>query len=214
MNFYNNKLHYILEKLNTISHPKDKKKYLLEQKRDFNTEGNTGTDADIVRQWFQDSIEDVEFDLELLQDTPRPNQNSAQIKKPKTNKKQSYQWLGNPESELPQLFQCLSEKELITEDVTPKQISDVFTSKEIDSIAPIKWASGNASELLYFIYELMDKGIIIKSQRMDYVKLRSCFVKANGSRFPDGFKDLKGKLKVNLSEQKQTTIDNIVNEFF
>lgn len=206
---YTNMLNKITQNLTLIKDPMKKKQYLLEQKRDFNSEGNTGEEADRVRQWFEDSIQIAENEPSLIQET----QKSTQTQKPKKDKKQSYEWLGNPDYELPQLFQCLSDKGLITEDVTPKQISDVFTSKEIDSITPIKWASGNASELLYFIYKLMDKGIIYDTQRMDYVKLRSCFVKANGSRFPDGFKDLKGKLKMNLSEQKQTTIDNIVNEF-
>lgn len=140
-------------------------------------------------------------------------QKKSQTKKSQT--KTSYLWLNNPKDELLELFKLLKEDyKLIAEETTFKQLEAVFTNQPISDIVPIKWHQNNATELLYFIEELIKTDNIEGNKnRSDYKKLISCFVMPDGKKFENNFKQLKIDIKVNLSEKKQKSISTLVNNF-
>jgi hypothetical protein len=141
--------------------------------------------------------------------------NSTKGKLPKQQKKTSYVWQNNPDSELPELYSLMiKEYKLIAAETTYEQFKAVFTGQPIDSINPMKWHQDNASELLYFIDKLeQSNNIEHNPKRADYQKLTACFVKPDGKPFNAVWKSLKTNIAINLSPDKQKAIDELVNNF-
>ena len=135
--------------------------------------------------------------------------------KDKQQQKTSYVWQSNPDKELPELYKLMIDKyKLIAPETTLEQFKAVFTGQAIESINPIKWHQENASELLYFIDRLQQTNNIVHNpKKADYQKMTSCFVKPDGSQFNEALKSLKTKIDINLSQDKQTAIDELVSNF-
>lgn len=123
----------------------------------------------------------------------------------------SYKWLG-VDTELPELFLKMKDV-LISNDTTPKDFRMIFSEVEIAKIKPIKWHDSNASELLYFILQLSEKGLIKQGKQTNYKALTGCFVKNDGNPFQEKFKSLKQNLDINLSQKKKDIIDDIIAPF-
>lgn len=73
--------------------------------------------------------------------------------KPQKNQKQmtSYEWLSDPDKELPQLYSLMINKyKLIAPETTDEQFKAVFTGQPIDCINPIRWIESNRL-LAYFL---------------------------------------------------------------
>jgi hypothetical protein len=135
-------------------------------------------------------------------------------KPPKQQKKTSYVWQTNPDTELPELYSLMINKyKLIASETTYEQFKAAFTGQEIESINPIKWHQDNASELLYFIEKLgQSNNIEHNPKRADYQKLKACFVKPDGSQFNEALKTLKQQIQF-ISPDKQRAIDELVSNF-
>lgn len=125
----------------------------------------------------------------------------------------SYVWQDDHKEELPKLYKLMKDKYL-HKNTTLKQFKAVFTGKTTENFTPIKWHDTNAYELLYFIMQLIDSGNIDGSlKRMDYIKLKACFIKPNGEPFTTDFKVVKQKVKEELSAEKQEAIDELISHF-
>lgn len=132
-------------------------------------------------------------------------------KPPKQQKKTSYVWQSNQEKELPELYSLMINKyKLIAPETTYEQFKAVFTGQPIESINPIKWHQDNASELLYFNEAIKNK---VNDVWHIYQRLEACFVKPDGKPFKAVWKSLKTNIDINLSSDKQKTIDEIVKNF-
>ena len=131
---------------------------------------------------------------------------------PKTTIIESYKWLNEPDTELPELYKKMVGL-FIHSETSEEQFMDVFSGQPIKNITPIKWHEDNVSELLYFIINLSETYNIEKKKRTDYKKLTACFVKPNGEPFDAKFKELKQKLEYNLSKDKQKAIDELLSHF-
>lgn len=151
----------------------------------------------------------IEFSEFILKND---TQNSKQSKK---LKKTSYVWLGNPENDLRELHKLMTnDYKLIASETTYEQFEMVFTGQPIEKINQIRWHQDNASELLYFINRLEESNNIdYNPKRADYIKLAACFVKPNGEQFNAVWKSLKTSIKINLSLNKQKSIDDLVSNF-
>jgi hypothetical protein len=136
-------------------------------------------------------------------------------KPPKQQKKTSYVWQNNPDTELPELCSLMiKEYKLIASETTYEQFKAVFTGQPIESIEPIKWHQANASELLYFIERLeQSKQIDHNPKKADYQRMTACFVKPDGIVFKAVWKSLKTNLDINLSPEKQKAIDELISNF-
>jgi len=137
--------------------------------------------------------------------------------KPKRKEtKISYNWLINPDTELKELFELMTNKyKLIASDTSYEAFEAIFSACPIDEhFNPIKWHDNNASELLYFIHNLKDGHKIsgIKN-RIDYKKMTSCFVQPDGKQFNANWKQLKFNIEINLSERKREAIDELLKNF-
>jgi hypothetical protein len=135
--------------------------------------------------------------------------------KKKSQKKTSYLWLNNPKKELLELYKLLNKDyNLIASETTFEQLEAVFTGQSIDDIIPIKWHQNNATELLYFIENLIKTDNIVgNKKRSDYKKMTACFVMPNGKKFDSNFKQLKIDFNYNLSEKKRKAISELINNF-
>lgn len=120
----------------------------------------------------------------------------------------SYKW---EKYSISKLFNSVKEK-LIDKDTTKENFSNVFSEKPVKEISPVKWHDGNASELLYFITQMMENGCITKEKRMNYNRLKGCFVKNDGKPFTENFKELKQSLDISLSPEKTKFIDKILQK--
>lgn len=129
----------------------------------------------------------------------------------KQQKKTTYQWQSNPDKEIPKLYSLMiDEYKLIAPETTYEQFTVIFTGQPIDTINPIKWHQDNASELLYFNEAIKSK---VNSVWHIYKRMAACFVKPDGKPFLASFKELKQNLNINLSSDKQGTIDELVSNF-
>lgn len=195
------------DELNNIEPPEavakiDKQLYQLRKKELLAEIGADGlNDWD---KWLQKYLSN-EIDYQQKKPTRKP---------PKQQKKTSYVWQSNPNKELPELYSLMINKyKLIAPETTPEQFKAVFTGQAIETINPIKWHQDNASELLYFIAKLeQTNNIEHNPKRADYQKLKSCFVKPDGSQFNEALKTLKQQIEF-ISPEKQKAIDELVNNF-
>lgn len=113
-------------------------------------------------------------------------------------------------SDISDLYSKLNERYISAE---KDDFYKIFTQNPTSSFTPARWKSDNASELLYLITQLMDGGLIQEEKRMDYQRLKKCFVKANGDVFDADWKSLKQNLDINLSMDKKKPIDLIIESF-
>lgn len=101
---------------------------------------------------------------------------------------------------------------LIDKNTAYVNFKEIFTGYSVNEISPLKWHDGNASELLYFITQLMELGFIPMERRLNYQRLKTCFVKYNGASFIENFKELKQSLEISLSPEKKLFIDKILRK--
>lgn len=136
-------------------------------------------------------------------------------KPPKQQKKTSYVWQSNPDNELPELYSLMIDKyKLIAPETTLEQFTAIFTGRPIDEIEPIRWHQENASELVYFIVRLeQTDNIVHNPKKTDYQKMTACFVKPDGNHFKANWKQIKQNISINLSSDKQKSIDDLVSNF-
>jgi len=127
----------------------------------------------------------------------------------------SYQWQGKPD-ELKELFYKIKGN-LISDKTKWNDFEKVFSGLPVDEIARIKWHDYNATELIFFIQHLenidgtgikanIDKN---KKRRSDFIKLKSCFVKPDGSQFNENFKQLAQNAEITLQQAKQAFITGL-----
>lgn len=123
----------------------------------------------------------------------------------------SYSKLGLAENEIDELYELLISKRLIIkENNSLDSLKAVFSSSIIGTFRPIWW-NGSPSELIYFVSELMEKGLINKESRMDYEnRLRKCFLDENGKAFLSDFASLKRDLLL-ISQSTKEPIDEIIS---
>lgn len=128
-----------------------------------------------------------------------------------TNHNISYVWVDkDAETELPKLYSALCSQYITQTDLASFQA--VFSGRKIGTFQPIRW-SGNASELIYFILSLMPGLVIDERKRMNWQKLKECFVKSDGSLFKEDFKNLKKGLETDLADSKKKQIDGLLYQF-
>jgi hypothetical protein len=131
--------------------------------------------------------------------------------KPKS-KKYSYQWLGKPD-ELKELFESMKGN-FLSNDNKLDDFVKVFSNVEVNpNFKPIRWNNDVASEVLFFIKILREKGLIEKSNRMDYTQLQLLFVKPDGNRFDGDLKVSYNRLDIDFSPNKQKELSNLLNGF-
>ena len=99
-----------------------------------------------------DDLNDWEKWLKKYYSNEKDHQQKRTNKKlPKQQKKTSYVWQSNPDTELPQLHQLMIiDYNLIAPETTLEQFKAVFTGQSIESIKPIKWIESNRL-LAYFL---------------------------------------------------------------
>jgi hypothetical protein len=140
----------------------------------------------------------------------------SHLNQPKPKDKISYVWNVHPDKELPELYsKMLKEYQLIASETTYVQFNAIFTGQPIGkSFEPVRWHNNNASELLYFVIKLEESSnIVCKPKQTDYKKLTSCFVQPNGNKFDANWRQLKTNIRINLSQDRQKTIDDLLFSF-
>jgi hypothetical protein len=116
----------------------------------------------------------------------------------------SYNWISNPNEELPKLYQGLIATQLIHPDTTFEQLKAVFTSKPLQAIEPINWIG--AKNLLAYFLDCIQKHKIPTNTNVWSIAER-CFVNA----------DSLAQSKTNYENSKRGTpkqsdiIDEILN---
>lgn len=139
------------------------------------------------------------------------NRSKKGMNKPKS-KKYSYQWLGKPD-ELKDLFERMKGN-FLSNDNKLDDFIKVFSNVEVcPNLKPIRWNNDNASEVLFFIKSLKEKGLIGNFNRMDYYKMKLLFVKPDGSLFDGDLKVSYNRLDIDFSHKKQKELGNLLNGF-
>lgn len=134
----------------------------------------------------------------------------------KSKDKISYVWNMHPDKELPELYsKMLNEYKLIESETTYEQFNAIFTGQPTGkTFEPVRWHNNNASELLYFVIKLEESSnIVCNPNQTDYKKLTSCFVQPNGNKFEANWRQLKTNIRINLSQDRQKTIDDLLFSF-
>lgn len=129
----------------------------------------------------------------------------------RTKKIYSYNWK-LPKQKINDLYKQLKKESLIDKSTKYASFEMIFSSLPVTKIEnKIVWSSSNATELLYFVLQLVNNEIVeSSSKRMDYDKLKSCFVKENLEKFDVNFKSLRTDIEISLNIDKQRVIDNII----
>jgi hypothetical protein len=138
----------VLQELESIESIESKIEYLFEKKRYF-SEWNKGKEADEVKEWFKDLIEQYRTMLTF-------NKPQRLGRKLTTC---SYTWLGNTE-QLDLLYFGLKGK-YIPDKTTKQNFQDVFQAKPLDTINKILWLKSNRL-CAYFINMLKSKQLILE----------------------------------------------------
>jgi hypothetical protein len=156
----------------------------------------------------------LKYNKFILEQINVSNKVSKAVKNDKTLL--SYQWQNTPE-DLKELFDKIKSN-LIAEDTEWKNFKKVFSGTPVNQFEPIKWHDDNATELIFFIQHLENidgtgiKANIDKSgkRRSDFIKLKSCFVKSDGSQFNENLRQLAQNAEFELKEDKQEFIKNLL----
>lgn len=175
-------------------------------------------------QWLHSNADKKELDLDYLIDKFEKESGyypsseeilswlNKQSNEPKVKVKinNSFQWQGT-EEQLKELHNKIIIKKdrfnLIDPDTKKEAFLAIFSGSFIE---PIKWTSGNATELLYFILQLQEFEFLYKPKRQNYRAIKNCFVKQNGDLFNESFKNLIVDIEINLSEKKQSLIKELL----
>ncbi|PCJ81104.1 MAG: hypothetical protein COA49_07320 [Bacteroidetes bacterium] len=83
----------------------------------------------------------------------------------KLSKKTSYEWIANPDKELPAIYNNLKVNELICPKTTQEQFINAFSKREATTIKPIQWI-GKKNLLAYFIDSLFENNKISSTSRI------------------------------------------------
>ncbi len=145
----------------------------------------------------------------ILPNLTGTNEERAEQEPQVTNGKLSYKWLDN---DLDKFYESLKGKYII--DTELEDFKAAFEEKTIGSFKPIKWHDTNATELVYFIKNLISSGLVLaQTTRMNYQRLKGCFVKSDGSQFTESLKDLNQQAEMALDQQKQEAIKSLLSDF-
>lgn len=147
-----------------------------------------------------------------MEDFSSPDVDSANVKF-RSDSKASYQWIdGDIDEGIEKLYSLLNDNYIVKMDLD--EFSPIFSNVSVKDLSPIKWKSDNASELLYVLTALMERGLIKDERgRMSYERLKLCFVKSDGVAFKEDFKSIKQRLTIDLSQYKQKKIDDLFKDF-
>lgn len=104
--------------------------------------------------------------------------------------------------------------EFLGKKTAPKDFEKVFfEGVEVKSdLKPLTWKSDNATELKLFILELIENEII-EAPFNKYISLTSCFVRPNGDRFQNKFKNLKVGPDSNIGRQTSEKVQALIEKF-
>lgn len=150
------------------------------------------------------TIRGLQRDVQLLIDRQKENQ----PKKIRTKTHYTYKWKASPT--LKEHFRKMVTKEFLDKSVPPKVFEDIFfNGVDSEGIKPVVWKSENATELKYFIKKLEESGLIESSKRMDYERLKRCFVKSDNSPFNSNFKNININDDSNLGGDTRKRVDEI-----
>lgn len=125
----------------------------------------------------------------------------------------TYQWQGKTE-EIVELYNEMKGR-FIDNHTTSQDFANLFSEVYVSDLKnPVKWLSGNASELLFFIKELMSRDIIAgKDTNMNYKRLIACFVKPTGESFTENFKSINQNVEIALNSNSQLSIRQLTEKF-
>ncbi len=121
----------------------------------------------------------------------------------KQKKINSYTWIGKRQN-MNQLYINMK-KSYIDKETSYKDFDNIFNNIDIVNINKVKWQK-MPTDLLYFIYTMMQKGVLTNTKRMDYRCLKACFCKADGSTFDENFKEILLQIK------KDCVVKNDIDE--
>jgi hypothetical protein len=145
--------------------------------------------------------------LKEYQNSLEVNGTKATIKtKSKSDAKvlRSYKWQGKKE-DLNELYNEMNGV-FIGKETSIDNFRKVFEQVDTKEIAPVKWCTNNATESLYFIHQMMEGELIKKENRMNYIRLKACFCKSDGSSFDESFKELYQPIKNGLTPERPDII--------
>lgn len=143
-----------------------------------------------------------------------PDTKKSTVPKPRNIKsKITYKWLID-ESKLYDFKRLLIKNELISNDIDFQDFKSVFSEKSIAQIKNrIVWKSDNATQLIYLINELLNRGILKKKKKnFDYKLLYQCFEKSNRELFTEKGKSLKNNIDIKISTDFKTVTGSIISE--
>ena len=186
-------IQYLLDEIKSASDAMERQ-YLLEQQQ----RGNYRESRIKTYIWNKERIKAL-------------NQFLAPSSSPKQKNYYTYEWLGKADEDLPQLHRLMKKFIGLT---TITEFKKIFLKTKInEKLKPIKWHENKASEVLYFISKLMEKGLI-KDQRnrFSHKMLKSCFAPPDGNIFTQRLKQLKNNLPDNVSKSSQEELVEIIEK--
>lgn len=173
---------------------------------------NRENDSEVVDCYIFQSIHKVREEVkQRIQNYISIPKVSEKIKPKRLKNVTTYKWLF-PHQAINTLYKSLKEKKLIDKKTKYSDFEFIFKEKSITEISqPIIWCSSNATEVLFFILQLIhDKIIASNNLRMDYQLLKECFVKPDNTKFIENFKSLKTNIDLRLTSDKRDVIEKIV----
>lgn len=155
-----------------------------------------------------------EFAKELIKKIKNENISSLNTIKPRNiSTKLTYRWL----IDLDKLYdfkKLLTKHNLINNSIDFQSFKFILNQNPITEIKKrIVWQNDNATQLIYLINELINRGILKqKNNNFDYILLYQCFEKSNGEIFTEKGKSLKNNIDVKVSANFKAIVDNIISE--
>lgn len=184
----------------------DQMKYLY-QEYESHIDSDTGSDE--ITRWLEQKISLITKKLEQATE-----QATEQAKPSKRSpiQRTSYRWQGTP-GQLSEFCKQINGSYIAPDEDEDDDVKAIFSAKPLNDIKPVRWHDETASELIYFITKIEEAGIIESGKKADYERMRTCFVKPDGTPFnTSSWPSLKYKMCINLSEAKQQAIDKIVED--
>lgn len=158
---------------------------------------------------FESSV--VEYHKTLLPFASQLETQSKPVQSPvKSNSSYSYNW-NISDIKLEALYDALCKEHIANTSL--EDFKATFSNQLIGSFKPVRWASENATELIYFITSI-NKLITSGRTKNNWVRLSNCFVRPDGSLFNRGnFKSLYQVIDRDLSPKKRASIDRLLLPF-
>jgi len=122
----------------------------------------------------------------------------------------SYQWQGKP-VELESFYKEVKGV-YISNETSLLDFCAVFDGSPISKISKLKWKEDNATEVLLFVHEMIEAGLLKRGKSMNYLQLSACFCKPDGSPFTENFKNLYQPIKNGLTTPNDKIIA-LINPF-